>query len=312
MTARAANRMPDLVNRRAPVHYVTGLNQLMRLGIDIAQIDILAVGEYENYHGEIRRQTPTPGTEIGPSTKVVLEVGFPSAVDIMPYQFFYGLAGTGRGGSGWEENARRLMAPFDGAIIRRNARAQYHSLKLAFGYLDREQLERFVRLFGIDCQGIALTDRDLLLLATLLPAFSQWTGNPSAVAIVLELFFGYQFEIAESVPRRYQIPRELQYRLADTDATLGRETTVGQSFVECDSAYRVIVHGVEPDRIAGWLAGKPQRRKLEWLLQLAMPGNLRGEIQVLSVQAGYPLGTDDHESYLGHSVYLSRTRPNSP
>ena len=75
--------MPDFCNRRHPFHYVTALCVLAKMGIDIDTVDILAVGEYENYRGEIQTQSPKPGAAITDDTRIVLKVGYPSAVDYL-------------------------------------------------------------------------------------------------------------------------------------------------------------------------------------------------------------------------------------
>ena len=69
------------------------------------QIDILAVGEYQNYRGEILRQEPEAGEDVRYDTRIKLEVGFYSAVDQMPYQFFYGMHGITESTGEWEDKA---------------------------------------------------------------------------------------------------------------------------------------------------------------------------------------------------------------
>jgi len=279
MKSSPAREMPNLVNRRAPVHYVTALNTLMRLGVDITKVDILAVGEYENYHGEIQSQTPAPGTELGRDTRIALSVGYPSAVDQMPYQFFYGLGGVSGDRSGWEERARSMMAPFDAVVIRYTG-------------------------------GIDLSQRDLLLLAAVLPSFNEWSGNPRLVAEVLELFLGYRFEIVESIPWRYEIPENLQYHLG-AGGRLGRESVLGRDFVNCDSAYQVVIHRVDPADVTGLLPGMQKRRILDWLLRFAMPGDLTYDVKMKLSEMRNPLGSGHRPSRLGYTTYVRTSRFNS-
>ncbi len=99
--------MPYFCNRRFPFHYTTALCVLMKMGLDITQVDILAIGEFENYKGEVLEQEPAPGRVITAETTVRLKVGYPSAVDFMPYQFFYGLTGSGARSSDWERSGAR-------------------------------------------------------------------------------------------------------------------------------------------------------------------------------------------------------------
>jgi len=302
-TDTSARLMPDLVNRRAKMHYVTALNELVRIGVDIARIHILAVGEFENYAGEIRRQTPAPGTELGPRTDISLEIGFSSAVDEMPHQFFHGFDGHAVGHD-WEYKARCLMAPFDAAVIRHDSWALFRILQLSFGYLDRSQLEQFLGVFDVPLPEEHLSEKELLLLAMLMPAFNEWGGNAESVTDAIELFLGYCCDIEESIPGRYEIPADLHYRLGDTANRLGRATVLGRSFVECDSAYRLTVRGVEAAKIRDFLSGQPLRRKLEWFLKLVMPGHLEYEIRVRPRRKRLPLG-GDRPSVLGYATFLS-------
>ena len=93
MKRRATFKMPNFSSRKFRSGYSVALNILSRLGVPHEQIDILAVGEYQNYRGEILRQEPEAGEDVRHDTRIVLDVGFYSAVDQMPYQFFSGLSG---------------------------------------------------------------------------------------------------------------------------------------------------------------------------------------------------------------------------
>ncbi len=298
--------MPNLVSRRAKMHYVTALNELARLGVDMTTVEILAVGWYRNYAGEVHRQEPGPGSELHPGTKIRLEVGYTSAVDQLPHQFFVGLDHRPTAGGKWEDAARRLMAPFDAQVVRHEAWTLYRSLKVSFGYLDREQLTRFLETFDVELPDMELTDREMLLLAMLMPGIHQWGGNAHAVESALELFFGFRVDIEENIPRRFAIPRNLQYRLGQSRTQLGRDSLVGGSFTELESSYRLTLRDVPDSRVRELLPGRPLRRKVDWFLKMVTPGNLVGIVQVMPRQPKMPLG-DSNRSYLGHGSYLSRS-----
>ncbi len=53
MTQADQKIMPDFCNRRYPFHYTTAISVLAKMGVDVNDIDILAIGTYENYRGEI-------------------------------------------------------------------------------------------------------------------------------------------------------------------------------------------------------------------------------------------------------------------
>ncbi|MBD3258805.1 hypothetical protein GF377_10255 [candidate division GN15 bacterium] len=291
--------MPNLVNRKAPMDYVAALVLLARLGVDLNRIEILAAGEYENYKGEIRSQTPEPGEPIGPDTQVALEVGFPSAVDQMPYQFFYGLEHRADVGREWERRSRELMAPFDAAVIRYEGMVEQQSLRLALSHFDKLQIDRLLKVFGLPPLRIELDERELMLLVSLLPRYNEWAGNAEQLTEVLGTFFGFKCRVIENIPRRYDTPQRLWYRLGDRGAGLGRETLVGSSFTESDSACLLVIYDLEPDRVQQLLPGKPLRGKLDWFLRLSMPGLVLCDVRLRPRETGITLGGKPRPTYLG-------------
>jgi hypothetical protein len=296
--------MPDFCNRHFPVRYPTAIASLMKMGVEPRRIDILAVGIYENYNGEIREQEPLPGTLLAGDTKIMLKVGISSAVDFVPYQFFYGLeAGTKRG-AGWEDRARELMAPFDAAAICTEAVACHRSTQLSFGSVEREQLLRFLTLFRHSLEPGEHQAREAWLWSVLLPTFHSWAGNPAAVVKVLKFFFGYDFTIVESTPAGYDVPDEIQYRLGSSEARLGQATTVGATFLESDSAYSVTIEGVPTRDMSSLLPGKPLRKKVEQLLTMCMPSNLDFQIVVKATERQTILGDPAGRACLGYTAFI--------
>jgi len=301
-------RMPDLTNRRAKMHYVTALNELSRLGIHMTRVELLAVGEYRNYAGEVYAQEPEPGEEIGPETLVRLEVGCSSAVDRFPHQFFTGLEHRPDRGRYWEDAARRLMAPFDAAVIRHEAWSLYHVLRMSFSYIERKHLERFLGAFDIQLPSVPLSDEEMLLLSMVMPAYHDWAGNPETVRAAIELFFGFRrVDIEESIPGRYTIPNSLRYRLGAPKERLGRATLVGTSFIECDSSYRVTIRDIDAEQLAQLLPGRPLRKKFDWFLGLVMPGNLVYTLCLAPRRRYTKLGSRDR-SHLGFGTFVGRPR----
>jgi hypothetical protein len=304
MTPDTPALMPNFTSRRAPAHISAAIIGLLRLGVDVNNVDFLVVGEYESYRGEVRSQRPEPGTELHPDTHISLEVACLSAVDQIPYQFFYGLGSAASAGKAWEEAARRLMAPFDAALVRSQGVARYHSLKLTYGHYDRAQLERFVDIFDVKPPDIRLSQRELLVLASLLPAYNEWAGNARGIAEALELMFRLRFEIIQNVACRFPIPSRLHYRLGQKKAGLGRDTLVGDSFTEADSAFLVVVRDLDPEQVTDLLPGKPLRQKLDWFLKLAVPGNLVCTIRLMPRRTGVRLGSAEMPAHLGLATCL--------
>jgi hypothetical protein len=303
MKSQAPPVMPNFCNRRFPFHFTTALMTLMKMGIDINRVDILAAGKHQNYRGEIWEQEPKPGTLLDENTGITLTTGFASAVDYMPYQFFYGLEGVRESTGEWETQARKLMASFDAAIVRRLARADYHGMKYNLGLIDIEHITRFLGLFGFDLANNTEDLREAMIWAALFPSFHFWAGNPAHVARILRCIFGYEFRITENIEGRYDIPGDLCYRLGNGSERLGQGTVLGRSFVERDSRYRVEVIGVDPDDVPNFLIGKSRLEKLRRTLEICMPGYLDYEIRVKPKTRGYRLGKSANSGYLGYTTY---------
>jgi hypothetical protein len=301
----APKTMPDLCNRRSPFHLTTALMALSNLGVDVHKISLLAVGEYENYRGEVREQEPKAGTTLTADTPIRLKVGFASPIDFMPYQLFYGLVQNPNRSSEWEDDSRRLMAPFDGALIRYLSIANYQELKYTLGFSDTSHVHRFLRLFAFEPDKDLGESSEMQLWAALMPTFHHWAGNAAFAEQLLHLVFGYTFTVSENIPRRFEIPERLRYRLGSKDDPLGRGTIVGSQFTECDSGYSITVSDIPPEQMPSMLPGNPGRQKLEHLLSICLPGHLESDIQLRPSRRTNRLGPDAGTAFLGCATYLS-------
>lgn len=296
--------MPQFSERHHPFHFATALTTLLRLGIDLNRVQLLAVGLHETYRGEVLAQQPAAGEEIGARSVIRLEVGVESAVDILPYQFFYGFD-TARESTGeWELAARQLMAPFDAAVIRRRGWEDYRRLSFTLAQSDNDQLNRFFALFEFDSKLAGETFRERALWVALLPLFHHWAGNGEMAARMISEVFGYPCQIQESVELTTAIPDALRTRLGKTNARLGAETIVGASFCDQESAYRVIINDVEPEKAGSWLPGKPMYMKLQNLLAICLPGHLEGTIVVRCRRTAFATGAASRTARLGYTTQL--------
>jgi len=295
--------MPDFCNRYRPIHFLTALHVLKKAGLNLDNVQIMAVGEFENYRGEIQAQEPAPGTPVKGNTKIVLQIGYPSAVDFMPYQFFYGLAGLTERVSAWENRARELMAPFDAAYIRKLAEADYEMLRFNQNFLDDEHTRRYQELYDFGALDLSSPDDTIRWLA-LMPAFHFWAGNAQLVGFALEYLFGFKFKIIENVPAEFGIPKEHRYKLGSEKDRLGEGAILGRSFVEYDSTYEVVIEDIDAGEISGFLPGQPLRTRIESVLKFCMPGNLDFRIKVKTKPHNTKLGRKDNEGYLGYNTYL--------
>ncbi|UCD62532.1 MAG: type VI secretion system baseplate subunit TssG [Candidatus Zixiibacteriota bacterium] len=304
MSAPPEKVMPDFCSRRHPFHFTTALNTLDKLGLDVSKVDIIALGEFENYKGEIREQDPKPGTPLDKRTKVTLKVGFSSAVDQMPYQFFYGLFGTRASTGAWEDSARAMMAPFDAAVIRHMAVAEYRDLKSTFGLVEFDHLEKVLNLFAFEAGREGMSFREAMIWSSLFPTFHYWAGNAELVCRVLECLFGHRFRIIENVAAEHPIPESCRYYLGSTSDRLGSGVILGKRFADCDTAYEVIVEDVRPDEIRDFLPGGSTRVKIERALNVFMPGHLQSRVTVRSVGELTQIGEEKRRHYLGYTSHI--------
>ncbi len=305
MTSAEKHVMPDLCHRRNPFHFVTALVLLRTLGVNLTKVHLRAVGEYRNYRGEILDQAPAPGAALTGTTEISLDVGFYSAVDHMPYQFFYGIQGVTSRSDKWDEDARSLMAPFDGSVIRFQAEATYESLKFILTSVNYEHLVKQLQLFDFDAATYAGDLGEAVFWSSILPYFHFWAGNPEVVARTLTYLFGYRFEIRENIEAGTDIPDALQSRLGQKFNRMGSEFVLGKTYSDYDSCYEVRVCGVPSEETGNWLPGKTQRERLERMLQYCMPAEYQYQIRVMVDGRKNRLGKQQKEAYLGMSAYVS-------
>ena len=304
MTSVPPITMPDFCDRHHPVRINTAIVTLLRMGVDLEQVDILADGESENYKGEIRHQEPQPGETISPDTHVVLRVGSYGGFDHLPFQFFFGLGShVLTRSSEWEERGRRLMAPFDATSVRSIGRTQYEELRFNQGFADRQHLTRFLKLFGLEWDITWNEIPTALLWLAILPSFHAWAGNARQVEGILEAIFGYRFMIRESQPRTYAIPQNLCYHLGADSGRLGHETVLGESFRECDSAYEVVVKAVSASDLHFFLPGQELYCRLEKVLDLCLPSHLERVIRIEPDSRIACLGDGPSGTYLGYNAF---------
>ena len=296
--------MPDFTSRKSPFHFTTAINTLLRMGVDLDRLDILAVGEYENYKGEILYQEPAPGRVISKENRIVLHVGFPSAVDQMPYQFFYGLQSNLSRTREWDQHSRELMAPFDASVIRYSSVARSLILKFNLSVVEYEHLVRFLKLFDYDVFRSGDEFREALIWSVMHPTFHFWAGNPELIPRFLQLLFGYEFRIIENCEAEFPIPTGIRYTLGAMSGRLGKETILGKSFRESDSSYILEMSGIDAEEMQEWLPGRRKRKRLEAVLDICMPGNLNRIIRLVSKVRKVHIGREKRQAYLGFSSQI--------
>ncbi len=299
--------MPNLTDRHHPYHFVTALTLLIKLGIDIHRVSVRAVGEHRNYLGEVLAQNPKPGETIENDSVISLDIGMASAVDYLPYQFFYGWQTGKDRGPGWEDDARHLMAPFDGSVARYNAIALHEQLEYSLALVNHDYLKRYLELFKFSLKDQPNDIQEALLWSAIMPGFHFWAGSPKYVAGVLHYLFGYKFEFTENIPTAFDIPGNLRSRLGQASSQLGSTWVIGRSFTEYDSGYQLTISEVPADEARDLLPGQAKRNKIEWVLQLCMPSNLECRIMVRVRAEDLQLGTT-RTGLLGYSSFVTTNR----
>jgi len=298
------NLMPDFCNRLKPTHFATALNTLTRLGINTRDVYLVAIGRYQNFRGEIQEQSPSPGTELDRRTEIRLEVGFSSAVDQLPYQFFFGFGSTTADRTDeWEERARAFMAPFDSAVIRTLAECQLKDLTFGFGLQRENHIRRFLGLFGVDRSQIGADKDEMLLWRNLMPYFHEWTGNPDALCRLLKSVTGCECEIIENTVSRTEIPEKLRTRLGAHQAAIGVDCILGDSFEDIDTGFRLKISNVDPATVKKLLPGGQLRDKIERILAFCAPATAEYSIDVVGFPAENQIGAETENCFLGHTSY---------
>ncbi len=298
-------RMPDFCNRLNPTHFTTALNTLTRLSIDINDIYLVAVGRYQNFRGEVQAQSPPAGTEITKKTEIRLEVGFSSAVDQLPYQFFFGFGSAlAERSDDWELRARALMCPFDSSVIRTLADCQLKDLTFGFGLQREDHIRRFLGLFGIDSSQIGDDFEELLLWRNLMPYFHEWAGNAEALCSLLGQITGYECEIVENLPATSTIHSSMRIKLGSQSTTLGRDCVLGGSFEDIDTGYTLRIKNVDSDRVRDLLPGGSLRKRVERILAFCSPANTECTIEVTGRLQYEAIGKDGGVCYLGHTSFV--------
>ena len=305
MTKAMNNLMPDFCSRRIPFHYITAISLLMKLGINPHRVEILAIGEYKNYRGEVLEQEPKPGTMLTGDVRIALRIGFSSAVDKLPYQYFYGLAGITDRASDWDDHARELMAPFDASVVRYESIAHNLALKYTFGTADNNQIKRFLDLFRFNPPpGERWHMDEMITWVALLPGFHSWAGNPRHVSKLIEFLTGYKCAIIENMRSDYSLPDDIKYRLGDKGGRLGHETIMGASFAEYDSSYEVRLSGVDQDILTEYFPNGKMYKKIEWILNTCMPNSMLYKITVKAKPVRAVLSDEKKGAYLGYSMKI--------
>lgn len=297
--------MPNLVSPQARMTFVQALLALKQSGVEWENVRLFSSGTFENYRGEVLKQEPKPNTEITPDTQITLWVGFPSLFDALPYQLFFGAKEWHRDTVRLEQRAREFLACFDSSFIRILSRLEYVLLVYNLVFLEKDFCQHFLEAF--DFPKDQWEKEEILLWMIFLPTFHLWAGTKEGTEKVLSAFLQAQSKIEENIPGENQLPLELRSRLGERSNHLGQNWLLGKRFSECDSTYRINICPISADQIKEFLPNHKKRKKLERILALSTPGQLRYKVSLKLKQKDkkFSLGKDSKNSLLGYATYLN-------
>jgi len=297
--------MPDLVNPQARLSFIQSLLTLKQCGVEWENVRLLAAGTFENYKGEIVKQKPEPDTELTPNTQITLWIGFTSLFDILPYQLFFGAKEWHRDTASLEKRAREFLACFDSFFIRILTQLRYLQLVYDLVIIEKHFCQHFLESFGFPADD--WEEGEILQWMNFLPTFHLWAGTKKGTEKILSTFLHAQIKIEENIQADDKLPQELRSHLGDNLCRLGENWLLGSRFSECDSAYRINVGPISVEQIKEFLPNKRKRRKMERILALSTPGQLRYKIslKLRQEEKRFALGMDSKNSSLGYSAYLS-------
>jgi hypothetical protein len=218
-TSMGVSVMPDFCTPQRGVRQDVdaALSTLRSLAMSADRVRIERIGGGWK-KGTVVRQQPAPGTPIGATTRVILFVSAPAAVDSLPYA----MRREQEGMFGVVE----LMPVLDAPIAKLES-----FVRQAGGFLelrpdDPRTAWRWIReIFGVD-PG-AWPEERLHALARLLPAVHRLAGTEAGVRVALRTVFELPVLQVDITQRLLEMRSALQTRLGVANGRLGVDAVIG-------------------------------------------------------------------------------------
>ncbi len=302
-------KMPDLAKAGSSTSFIHILAWLKKAGISLDNVKLLLKGVFENYKGEIINHLPPPGAEIDSSTVALLVIGSPSMVDQLPPSVFFAPRKRYMDLDKMELESRKLFSCFDSTIAKKLAVLEYILLTYDFVFSEESFSRRFVRAFGFPEDG--WNSEEMSLWMMLLPGFHQWAGTKRGTEQVLSKSLGTYVRIKEHQRGENGLPGEVQSLLGKRWSKLGSDWSLGKSFSECESCFKVIIGPISACRVRDFLPWGPMRKKLDRILKHCVPGQLRWSVslKLKRRERSFSVGEKSSNCFLGHSTYLQNLGP---
>jgi len=151
------------------------VNMLLDLGVLRENLEIIAEGGFRKFRGEIIRQSPEPGTQVGSNTKVTLWVTQEGIADNLPESLFGFSAFLDRKEPTPTRAPKDFFLPLDSLSFQTSA--LLHRIAQVYGLLfsDPAFSRYFLTMFGFPEPG---WDREeLSVWQAILPYASGWIGT---------------------------------------------------------------------------------------------------------------------------------------
>ncbi len=279
-------RMPDLVTPRRGIRQTvdSALPSLDRLGVELDRIVLRSAGAGWTT-GTVVAQQPPPGTEIGPQTRVVLDVAGIGALDSLPFPL--------REDSDGDMAADAFFALFDNPLGKLG-----HEVRLGGGFLelradDPSTALRWIEgIFRLSTRPWA--KRRWYAVARLLPTLHRVAGRADALPLALGLVFGLPVADVRLVAGLVPLPDDRRTRLGVANGRLGFDAVAGTG-VAASTALEVHIGPVSLEAYHEHQAAS-ERVEREAIYRLVLPAHLHG-----AVTERWRVGTPDRPPRLRDS-----------
>jgi predicted component of type VI protein secretion system len=298
--------MPNLISKGSDdsLSLESAINLLLDLGIQRKKIQIIAKGGFQRYQGAIIQQVPDAGTPVVPESEVLITVTEVGLYDILPDGFFSSNGALDKEQMELEKGMRNFFGTFDSLLFLTSATLEYIKDVSNLIFYDETLCKSFLHYFGFSSQE--WEEKDLLIWRTIMPYAPLWVGTKKGIEMITNTFFGLQTKVIENVSHVNEIPSEYRNRLGAEPFTLGKDSLIGNSFEENYTTFRLLLGPVPLEQFPEFLPEKKLRKKMERILEFAIPGNMSYEIHLILFEEDQKFVPEKNpvNNILGYSTFL--------
>ena len=298
--------MPNLVRRGSEdsLSLESAINILLELGIQRKHLRVIAEGGFNRFRGGIIHQKPIEGTSIDHDSEVILTVTESGLYDALPEGVFSANGTFEHKQKEVEELIRNFFTTFESYLFQTSSTLKYIGDVSNLIFHDELLSKSFISYFGFSYRGWDV--EDLMIWRTLLPYAPAWVGTKWGIEMIMNAFFGLNAKIIENISHKNNIPAEIRNRLGKDTSSLGENFLLGKSFAETYSTFRLCLGPISIQQFPEFLPGEKKRKKLERILEFAIPGDMTYEIQLILDKENQRFVLEEVAgcNLLGHSTYL--------